>query len=724
MRGGGTAGPARFRRARPDRTCRHTIGARSRRRRPIPRRYLLALLALLLAVVVAAPANAATIPRLTDPVTDQAGVLGSIDEIEAALVDLREDHGVQLFVLFLDTTDELTATEFVDETARVNSLGGDDALLLVAVEDQSYAIWVSDALTITDAEIDDILTGTLEPGLRGGDFDQAVIDTTGALGLAAEDDPILPGPVVTPRATAPTNGPNGAAGDSGIGIGQFLGLVFLGIGIVVLATWAVTRLVARREAEERDRQTGQLARDANAQLIATDERIRSADQEAGFVEAEFGADEAAPFRQAVAEARAELKAAFEIRQRLDDSMPEDRPTRERMLREIVEHSGRAEEVLDRQAARIDELRNLERQAPEILAALPAQLDRQSARLPAAESSLAALSEGYAESAWAAVRGNVVEARKGLDGARAAIERGTAAAAGSGGGRAAREIVTAQRGIAGATALLDAIDTAAIALHQAEVSVPAELEAAEMDLASAREALPIDPQPDAPDRAPAFADAERALRAARITAATRPPDPLAAARDAAEAQRLSTELLATVRTDVAQLARFIAAVDASIVAAHAEVDRAADFIGTRRGGVRRTARTRLAEAERLLEQAEALRDSEPKRALEAARRADKLAGEAYTSASMDFARWDRTGRGATPTGGDVAGAILGGIIGGILSGGGRGAGWGGSPWGSSGSGPSGGGFGGGGGWGGGRSSGGNFGGFGGGGGGGHSRGGRW
>lgn len=693
---------------------------------PIARRSL--LLALVVAVVVAAPAVAASIPRLTVPVTDQTGVLDSIDEIEAALDDLLENAGVQLFVLFVDRTDELTATQFVDETARVNSLGADDALLLVAVEDQSDAIWVSDALAITDGEIDEILSGTLEPRLREGDFDQAVIDTARALGLAADDDPILPGPVGTPRATDPGGGSGGGgSGGSGVGVGEFLGLVFLGLGIVVLATWGVTRLVARRESEERDRQTGRLARDANAQLIATDERIRSADQEAGFVEAEFSADEAAPFRQAVTEARAELKAAFEIRQRLDDAVPEDRPTRELMLREIVERSARAGEILDRQAARIDELRNLERQAPAILAALPAQLDAQAARLPAAESLLTELSRTYAESAWAAVRGNVVEARKGLDGARAAIGRGADAASGPGGGRAAREIVTAQQGIAGATALLDAIDTAASALQQAEVSVPAELEAAEADLAAARDALPIDPHPDAPDRTAALAEAERALRAARTTAAARPADPLASARDAAAAQRLAAELLATVRSDAEQQARFVAALDGSIAAARAEIDRAADFIGTRRSGVRRTARTRLAEAERLLDEAERLRGSEPKRAMEAARRADKLAGEAYTSASMDFVRWDRTGRGAAPTGSDVAGVILGGIIGGILSGGGRGggrgAGWGGSPWGSSGS-PPGGGFGGSGGWGGGHSRGGGFGGFGGGGGGGHSRGGRW
>ena len=683
------------------------------------------LLALVLGLALAVPAAAATIPRLEVPITDQAGVLGPTAEIETALDVLLEDHSVQLFVLFVDRTEELTVTEFVDETARVNSLGGDDALLLVAVDDRSFAIWASERLAITDAEIDDILAGTLQPGLRDGDFAQAVIDTAEAIGRAADDDPILP-PGPTPRPTAPDDGGPGQGGtaDGGIGLLTFAGLILLGSGIVVLVVWLITRVIAWRDLEERDRRAGKLARDANAQLIATDERIRSADQEAGFVEAEFGTDAAVPFREAVAEARAELKAAFEIRQRLDDSEPEDRPTRERMLGEIVERSGRADAALDRQAARIDELRNLERQAPAILAALPAQLEAQATRLPAMEALLADLSATYAESAWAAVRGNVVEARKGLDGARSAIQRGTAATTAPSGGRAAREIVTAQQGIVGASALLDAIEAAARALRQAETSVPAELDAAERDLAAARDAVPIDPPPDAPDRDAAFAAAEQALRAASATAASRPPDPLAAARDAAEAHRLATELLATVRSDAEQQARFTAALDASIAAAHAEVERASNFIGTRRGGVRRTARTRLAEAERLLERAEALRESEPKRALEAARRADKLAGVAYSSASMDFARWDRTGRGATPAGGDVAGAILGGIIGGILSGGGRGAGWGGSPWGSSG-GSSGGVFGGGGGgWGGGHSRGGSFGGFGGGGGGGHSRGGRW
>ena len=54
--------------------------------------------------------------------------------------------------------------------------------------------------------------------------------------------------------------------------------------------------------------------------------------------------------------------------------PEDPPTRELMLKDILERCGRAAAALDAQVARIEELRNLERQAPAILASLPAQLD--------------------------------------------------------------------------------------------------------------------------------------------------------------------------------------------------------------------------------------------------------------------------------------------------------------------------------------------------------------
>ena len=54
--------------------------------------------------------------------------------------------------------------EYATETARINSLGADDALVLVALGDRTDAIWVAEGLdAITDAEIDAIIAGELEP---------------------------------------------------------------------------------------------------------------------------------------------------------------------------------------------------------------------------------------------------------------------------------------------------------------------------------------------------------------------------------------------------------------------------------------------------------------------------------------------------------------------------------------------------------------------------------
>jgi Tfp pilus assembly protein PilX len=661
--------------------------------------------------------------RLAEQVTDQVGALeGNIDEVQAALDEVRDRDGVQLFVLFVDTTEDLPITEFADETARLSSLGGDDALLVVALEDRSDAIWASDTLPISDAELDSVIVDVLEPGLREGDFAAAVIATAEQLGQAAGSStpgPIVPGPVETPGIGPVTPGGSGGVLD----IGLIAGMLLVVVGIVVIGGWLVARFGARREAEERDRRTGRLARDANAALVATDERIRSADQEAGFVEAEFGADEAAPFRSAVAQARDALKAAFEVRQRLDDAEPEDPPTREHMLAEIVERTGQANAALDAETKRIEELRSLERDAAKILAALPAQAEAVDARLPAADRALSGFAR-LAPSAWIPVEGNVTEARKGLDGARAAIDRGRRALEADGTG-VVREIVTAQRGIAGAAGLLDAVETLAKNAIDAEAALPEQLAAAERDADAAETAIGADPTGPEPGRREALQEIERSIRAARAAAASRPLDPIGASRLAATAQAAAAQLLTDLRSDAEQEARLATALASSLAAAATEIDRAARFIGTRGSGMGRRARTRLAEAHRLLGEAEATREGNPRSALELAQKARRLAEEAYALATTDFTHWDsgRGGGGASSGGSDLAGAILGGIIGGILSGGGRGPGWGGSSWGSPGGGSSGGGGFGGGGWGGGHSSGGGFGGFGGG-GGGHSRGGRW
>ena len=686
---------------------------------PFIRRVLApATLALALFAVAAVPASAEPPPALEGPVTDNVGVLdGGADEVAAAIERTLDDDGVQAWVLFVDSTDGDPAPDYASETARINSLGADDALVLVAIDDRTDAIWVADGLgSITDKEIDSIIADELEPRLRDGDFSGAAV--AAVEGLGAANTTAAEAPVPAEPEPTPAEGEGGGSSGRGGGALGFL-LPLLIIGSIVAGVLLVARAVrSRGPAEERDRRTGALAREANSLLISTDERIRDAAQEVDFVEAQYGDTEVEPLQQAVAGARDELKAAFGIRQRLDDAEPEDAETRERMLSEIVERLTRANTALDAQTERIRQLRDLERDAPATLAALPERIAAGEARLPAGEAALAAL-DRYAPSASVSVRGHVVEARKGLTGARAAVTEGSQALQAGDTAKAASATRLALEGVTGATGLLDAIDRLGASLAAAEQQLPAELREAETSLADAREiATGLEAGSPLTTR---LDGAQRALQDANTAAAATPPDPAAALSKATEAHRLADEVLAAAREEAAAKQRLEASASASIRTAAAAVDRASDFIGTRRRGVGREARTRLAEAERHLTDAEALERADPASAAQAADRAERLADEAYRLADDDFNDWDQGGPGwgrRRGEGGDVAGAILGGILGGILSGGGTGGGgWGGSPWGGSGRSRGGGfpGWGGGGGFGGG--------GFGGG-GGGRARGGRW
>jgi uncharacterized membrane protein YgcG len=689
-------------------------------------RPLLAAAATLL--LLSGPVLAEDILRLDGPVTDTTGVLAGGDADITAQIDSTLDDGVQVFVLFVRSTGDRTAAEYVSETARQNSLGGDDALVLVALDDRTDQIWVADGLDeITNDELDTIVTGTLEPGLRDGDFPAAVIATVRSLGdaMAVVAPTVAP---VTPRPTATQGGGAGPTdGGGGIDLGSVIALLVIAGGAVLV--WQGWRRRTRPAGEPGGvpgappPDPEALARQANALLIATDERIRDAAQETDYAEAQYGADAVVSFRTAVGEAREELAKAFVVRQRLDDDTPEDEPTTIAMLQEIVARTTKAQERLDAETDRIRELHDLERDAPNRIVALPAQIEAIEDRLDATEATMLDLKR-YDDSVWGPVQGNLAEARKGLAGARTAVATGSQAAAADDRSAMAIAARTAMEGMTGAATLLDAIDTMATAVRDAERRIPDELAEAERDLADATAGV-ADRQVDA--AVGTRVDAARAaLDAARAASVAQPPDPVETLRLATEAHHLADEALLVARDAVAAADRLVATATSMVRMAGAEVDRAATFIASRRRGVGEVARTRLAEAQRNLADATGLLATDPSEALARGKRAQALAREAYQLAQDDFSDWDqggpgwgqRRGRGGDQTV-ELLGSILGGVIGGVLAGGGRsGGGWGGSPWGGGGdAGRSiGGGWGGGGGFG--------SGGFGGGGGGGRSSGGRW
>lgn len=691
-----------------------------------PRTWLLPILLALAAVAAwssPAPVRAEEPPQLRERVTDLAGVMSGEDvaQAEAAIAELDDTMNVQLFVLYVNTSDGATITDYADEVALRSSLGGNDSLLVVAVEDRRTALWVGDSLdAVSDDEIQQIIDESVNPNLADGAWGAAVGGAVDGLSAALGAEP-------EPEPT-PDEEPSGATTD-GFPWGTLVAVGLLAVGGWVLWGWWRARQQEGEDAEERDRRLGGLVRQVNARLIAIDELIRDDAQELGFAEAQFGKEVAATFASALDSARAELKASFAIRQRLDDSDPETPAEKEAMLKDILARLDRAEATLEEQTARFRELRDIERRAPEVLAAQPEAVATVEARLPDADRLLADLRADAPRSSQA-VAGHLEEARKRLALARTSTQEGTAALARgdrSAGGRAA---LAARDAVAQAGRLLDAVARQHESLEQARAGLDAALAQARTDVAAAQDALRG--STDA-----ALAESHRAARAkldeAELAAGSGGRDIVLALGLAREAEAAADRIVATVKEGEERQARALAGADAAIRAAEANLDRAADFIAARRHGMGRRPRTRLSEAEASLARARALREADPQAAVGEAQRAGQLADDAYRQARNDFDRTEHAGYGGTvvingrhyPTGpehswgADVGGAIIGSIIGSILSGGGgrRGGGFG--PFGGGGGGF--GGFGGGGGGigGGGRSIGGSFGG-----GGGRSRGGAW
>jgi uncharacterized membrane protein YgcG len=649
---------------------------------------LVAVVVTLVALVLASAslALAADPPRIDAPVTDEAGVVSAAGEREAnaAIERLRTDTGVQMFAVFVDTTGDVPIDTFTDEVLSINGFGRQDALLLVAVGDRAYRLDVDPSLLSTE-EVDAIAVGAAEPHLADADYGGAVVATADALDAAlagaAPPSSAPPSSAPTPTATPATGGGGTTTGGGGDGIPWWIGIVAIIVGAVVLLLAMRALLGSRlraRSPEERDLQTGDLARRANVLLVQVDDRLREAEQDVAFAEAEFG-EEAAPYGAALEAAKGDLRAAFEARQLLDDDTPDDASTRAKLLQEIVDRCESAARRVDEQEAHFDELRALERDAPAVLARLPAQIAELEARLPAAREKRKALEASYAQADWSAIAGNVPETEKRLAFARGAVAADADPATA---GRRARQAHTA---IAEATALVDAIDRLAASLNEARVQAAAELEAAEADIEAATTALAAGGSGAAvPGR---IAEAQALVTSARAALGTAQPDVLEALGQAQRANAIGDEILIGIRDEQARAARAAAALDSAIRAAQVAVTRASDFIATRRNGVRHEARTRLAEAERRLDRAVGLGATDPATATGEAQTAQRMADEAFNLARSDFNTWDSGGfadGGRRGGEGELVGAILGGLIGGMI-GSGRG-GFGGTPWGSSGGGP--------------------------------------
>jgi hypothetical protein len=605
--------------------------------------FFLRVVFLAVACVAAATAARADSPQALDQtVTDRSHVLGSrLPEVQGAVDQLDYQHGVRLYVVYVPDFSGWSPTTWADQSAGLSRLGRDDLVLAVATRERRYAVSADEDFPLPDSTLDAVSKSAIAPALRRGDWAGAAIAAAHGYGAA----------LAAPRTTA------------GSGAGWLLGVV----GVLAAASGGLYLLGRRRRSRRERAAAKDLETRAGQALVHTDDAVKTSEQEVGFATAQFGEEAAGPFASALAYAKGELDQAFRLRQRLDDEIPEDAATRKAMLEEIVRRCADANARLDAESEAFDRLRDLEKQAPKVLAEVEQAYAELRPGLAEARRVLAGTAERYDPVALTPVATNADEAATRLDFAGQTLAAARTSLAAGESGPAVARVLAAQSAVDQARRLLAAVSRRAGDIAQAAAGLKPALETVAANLAAAK-ALAADSRYTA-DLAAQIAYAESTATQVATDVVGSRIDPIALLRRVEEAQATLDQALKGARDKQARREQARGLLDQALLTARSEIAATGDFITANRGAVGSTARTRLAAAERLLAQARAEAAEDPAAALAAAQRADRLAQEAGHAARSEVQAFAYGGAG----GGQ---AMMGAVLGGILIEGMLGGGWGG------------------------------------------------
>lgn len=429
----------------------------------------------------------------------------------------------------------------------------------------------------------------------------------------------------------------------------------------------------KKERAQLAAQDAELGRQADAALVATDERLRSTSDELIFAEIELGMDATSDLRAALASVREHLGEAFQLNQLNHDEIPdtaEELRTRNARIIQLCEWAG--DLLADRTDALSASIARA-RRAPEIIAGIRADLVTLRGRLAGAEATVARLTGRYSAEALRKISGNPAEAAQLIEFAGHGSDISESRRESGQREQANLALETAMEAARRATTLLDAVDAYEVEALRAASTLAAIVEDSREDIATARDLRHI------PDVAAASVALEKALGA--LTPSGTPTDPFLELTALREANGTLDAAVAKARQRAANPAPPEAHVRHAIDDADRQLGVARSVISGHRGWIGADARTRLAEAERIRQDLAhfaggSIDEDDREKALGDARRCGQLASEALQLAQRDIdssrpndGGWGQQGGGRRGGGGgDLMGGILGGlVIGGLLDG---------------------------------------------------------
>ena len=630
----------------------------------------------------------ASAPQLyNQSVTDEAGVLSDSDisDLQARISQAESETGKMVYVVFVNSFDGTPADTWGQQAYAANAA---DNLILVAVAVKDRQFTVKGGTQLSDAEAKKI-GEAMTADLRSGNWNGAA---QAAINQIQHGNDVNPTPLLV-----------GAGGAAAVGGG---------------ALWWSRRNRKRRTTAQvgdarninpadtgrlQELDTDVLDQLSKEELTSTDESIRRAETELEMATAEFGTDRTRPLAQALARSRQALAEGFQLRQRLDDSIPESAQERRDMMVTIINHCGTADDALDSQTEEFAKMRELMLNSDSKYQELTQQVVNLSGRLPQSRETLAALNQRYPDSVVLPIAQNPDVAAELIHEADDALSTA---------------LNLRQQPAGQQTGLLDALNAAETALKQAATNLD-NVDRAEERILEARrqmtslidevaaeiqqaDALLMDGSGaniDVQQLASARSEADRALTNAKTRGEQDPLETYSALLDADATLDTALANAQNAKMDHQREMQLLAKLKNE---AAAQIGSANDLISSRGRIIGGEARTSLHTANQIFDDAlRAESAGDTRAAINAAQESSRAARNSLTQAKRDIRRFEaqqfdgygsynygygRRRRGGSNTGAFIAGAVLSSIL---NSGGGGGFGGGGGGFG-------GGGFGGGGG----------------------------
>ncbi|MDO5700431.1 MAG: TPM domain-containing protein [Bowdeniella nasicola] len=599
------------------------------------------------ALIRQAAIGAETPERLAERLTDHAGVLSRTDRsaIDAAIAELREDHGADLWVVFVNTFDGMDRATWSRQTAEASALGANQYLLSVAVQDREYFLDRHAEAEVSSSQLESIALNDVQPALANEDWAGAAV--AAADGLADTLDPASPIP--------------------GLAVGAVIGLGLVGGGLVV------ARTLHKRKTPHAQDLPG-LRNEAGSALVDVDDAIRGARDELGFAEAEFGVDATREFATALTEAEALRDRAFhthrdlEERQRLGTLTEEDQMEG---YREILHLTDDASGLIEENVEEFQTMRDMQSRVESVLDDLSVRLSEVRAQVEGARSILTTLLTRYPREALQSFVNNPDRARAFLDTAAGAIEQGRARVAASDRQTAVVQARLADSALGQAADLLAAVARADEELADARERIPEAIRSLTADLRDADRLLA-----STTDLAAEREAARAAVAAGR--AAQQGGDPVGALTMLTSAEDAIDQALSPYREKAEARERAQRNLAERLERLDAQLRSFESLLHTNRRIVGAQARSLFTHAIDCAEKAHSLAESDPVVAIQHATRGLQLMTSAHQAAQGDLTvDPTRYRRGAAPTddllGTLIAGQVLGNVLGGMHGRGGRASG---------------------------------------------------